>query len=153
VPVTSYLILTNYKTRSKRKLPKPKDNINPLPTLVDNNHWTSKSDNQYLSTTTTRLLSWTISIRQITVLLDDSPIKETLRKVPRTIQDNCPAQSTILHTLPSGHHEGHPFCIPCLYARTSHIQHLPVALRTSASTGNYQRRTRIRDLQDSQLQD
>ena len=34
MPVTSYLILTNYKTHSKKKSPKPKDNINPPPTRV-----------------------------------------------------------------------------------------------------------------------
>jgi len=71
------------------------------------------------STTTTRLPSRTISICQVTVLPDDSPIEETLRKVPRTIRDNCPAQSAILHTLPSGHHEGCSSCIPCLYAWTN----------------------------------
>jgi len=39
----------NYKAHSKRKLPKPKGSINPPQTLIDNNHWTSKSKNQYLS--------------------------------------------------------------------------------------------------------
>ena len=68
---------------------------------------------------------------------------ETLQKVPRTIRDNCPAQSAILHTLPSGYHEDYPSCIPYLYAQTSHTQHLPVALRTSASTSNHRQRTRI----------
>ena len=116
------------------------------PKAISTLHW-------HLSPTTTRLPSQTISICQITVLPDDSPIKETLQKVPQTIWDHCSAESAILHTSPSRYYEGHPSYIPCLYAWTSHTQHLPAVLQTSASTCNHRRRTRIWDLQDSQLQD
>ena len=104
---------------------------------------------QLSSTTTPRLPNQTISICQITVFPDIVPIKKTLQKVPWTIWDNCSAKSTILHTLPSGYHESSSSHVSHHYARTSHIQHLPAALQTSASTCDHRRKTRIRNLQDS----
>jgi len=61
--------------------------------------------------------------------------------------------TAIVHTLSSGYNEGRSPCVPCLYARTSHTQHLPTTFQTSASTCNHWWRTRIWNLQNSRLQD